>query len=211
VPAQGSTGPIAVRVIADVETMRAMAEPTRIAILRLLMSGDKADPPVMSAKEIAAALQESQIKLYRHLKHLNAVGLIRVAETRMVSGIQEQRYQTGQLALTVGSELVADGAAAPALTEALVAMLGDFRKDLVRHLAEGHVPIGPTEDTPLGMVLVRGMASRVSPERAAEFRRRLLALEAEFDDLEGDDPQGIPVQLIIGWYAVSDPSAPKPT
>lgn len=204
---QGSSGPVAIRAIVDVETMRAMADPTRIAILRLLMSGDKTDPPVMSAKEIAAALQESQIKLYRHLKHLTAVGLIRVAETRMVSGIQEQRYQTGQLGLTVGSELVSDGAAAPALTDALVAMLADFRKDLVRHLAEGRVPVGSAEDTPLGMLLVGGTAARVSPARAAEFRRRLVALLAEFDDLDSNDPQGVPVHLLLGWYALSHSDA----
>jgi DNA-binding transcriptional ArsR family regulator len=190
-------------VISDVETMRALADPTRIAILRLLMSGDKADPPVMSAKEIAAALQESQIKLYRHLKHLNAVGLIRVAETRIVSGIHEQRYQTGQLGLTVGNELVADGVAAPALTETLVALLGDFRKELVRHLQDGRVPIGTDEDVPLGMVLLGGTASGVSPARAAEFRKRLLALRAEFEDLEDEDPRGVSVHMLLGWYTVS--------
>jgi DNA-binding transcriptional ArsR family regulator len=204
--APGSSGPAPIRVIADVETMRAMADPTRIAILRLLMSGDKADPPVMSAKQIAAALQEPQIKLYRHLKHLAAVDLIRVAETRMVSGIKEQRYQTGQLGLTIDRALAAGGAAAHALTDALVATLSDFRNNLVRHLAAGRVPIGPPEDTPLGMILITGTASRVSPARAAEFRSRLLALEAEFDDLDSDDPHGVPVQLLLGWYTVSDAS-----
>ena len=124
--------PTDVRVIADVETMRALADPTRVAIVRLLMSGDRADPPIMSAKEIAAALQESQVKLYRHLKHLVSVGLIQVAETRLVSGIQEQRYRTGQLHLTIGGDLLAD---TPALTGALVALLDDFRVGMSRDLA----------------------------------------------------------------------------
>lgn len=203
--APGPSGPAPVRVIADVPTLRAMADPTRIAILRLLMSGDKTDPPVMSAKQIAAALHEPQIKLYRHLKHLAAVGLIRVADTRMVSGIPEQRYQTGQLGLTIDSNLAADDAATQALTDALVATLSDFRTHLVRHLTDGRVPIGPPETTPLGMLLITGTATRVKPARAAEFRRRLLALEAEFDDLDSDDPHGIPVHLLLGWYTHTNP------
>jgi len=192
-----STEPMDVRAIADVETMRALADPTRVAIVRLLMSGDRADPPVMSAKEIAAALQEPQIKLYRHLKHLASVGLIHVAETRLVSGIQEQRYRTGQLHLTIGGDLLAD---TPALTGALIALLDDFRMSMSRDLAQGRVVLGP--DEPLGMMLLGGTAVRVSPGRAAEFRRRLRELRAEFDELDGNDPAGVTAHLLLGWYTV---------
>jgi DNA-binding transcriptional ArsR family regulator len=186
-----------VRVIADVETMRALADPTRVAIVRLLMSGDRAHPPIMSAKEIAAALQESQVRLYRHLKHLTSTGLIRVAETRLVSGIQEQRYRTGQLHLTIGGELLADE---PALTGALDAMLDDFRASMTRGLAQGRVAMGP--DEPLGLTLAGGTAVRVSPGRAAEFRSRLQALLAEYDELGGDDPDGVTSHLLVGWYTI---------
>jgi predicted ArsR family transcriptional regulator len=50
----------------------------------------------MSVKELAAELDEPQTKLYRHVRQLEAVGLIKVASTRMVSGILEQRYQACQ-------------------------------------------------------------------------------------------------------------------
>lgn len=192
-----STEPVDVRVIADVETMRALADPTRVAIVRLLMSGDRAHPPIMSAKEIAAALQESQVRLYRHLKHLTSTGLIQVAETRLVSGIQEQRYRTGQLHLTIGGELLADE---PELTGALVAMLDDFRASMARDLAQGRVALGP--DEPLGLTLAGGTAARVSPGRAAEFRSRLRALLAEYDELDGDDPDGVTAHFLVGWYTV---------
>jgi len=186
-----------VRVIADVETMRALADPTRVAIVRLLMSGNRAAPPVMSAKEIAAALQESQIKLYRHLKHLTSVGLIQVAETRLVSGIQEQRYRTGQLHLTIGGELLANP---PELTGALAALLDDFRASMSRDLAQERVVLAT--DDPLSMMLLGGTAVRVNPERAAEFRRRLHALRAEFDELDGDDPDGVTAHFLLGWYTI---------
>jgi DNA-binding transcriptional ArsR family regulator len=151
----------------------------------------------MSAKEIAVALQESQIRLYRHLKHLTSTGLIHVAETRLVSGIQEQRYRTGQLHLTIGGELLADE---PALTGTLVAMLDDFRASMARDLAQGRVTLGP--DEPLGLTLAGGTAVRISPGRAAEFRSRLRALLAEYDELDGADPDGVTAHFLVGWYTV---------
>jgi DNA-binding transcriptional ArsR family regulator len=197
--------PLPVRAITDVETMRALSDATRIAILRLLMSGDRSAPPVMSAKELAAALGEPQTKLYRHLKQLEAAGLIRVAETRLVSGIQEQRYQTAQLDFTISRDLVTDEAASLEFAGTLSALFGEFRTELVANLSAGQVPIGAAAKTPLGLLVGRGMVANVSRDRAAEFRRRLLALQAEFDALEDDDPDGIPVHLIIGWYAVTEP------
>jgi DNA-binding MarR family transcriptional regulator len=41
----------------------------------------------MSVKELAEELGEPQTKLYRHVKQLEAAGLIRIAASRMVSGI----------------------------------------------------------------------------------------------------------------------------
>jgi DNA-binding transcriptional ArsR family regulator len=196
--------PRPVRVITDVETMRVLSDPTRVAILRLLMSGDRSAPPVLSAKEIAAALGEPQTKLYRHLKQLEAVSLIAVAETRLVSGIQEHRYRTGQLDFTLSRDLVTNEGSAE-FAETLTALFSEFRTELIANLGKGRVPVGSAVEQPLGLVVGRGMVTRVSPGRAAEFRRRLVALQAEFDALEDDDPDGIPVHLLVGWYAVTEP------
>jgi DNA-binding transcriptional ArsR family regulator len=195
--------PQPVRVISDLETMRVLSDPTRVAILRLLMSGDRSAPPVRSAKELAAALGEPQTKLYRHLKQLEAAGLIRVAETRLVSGIQEQRYQTAQLDFTISRELVMDEASSAEFADTLSALFSEFRAELLANLGAGRVPVGAEAETPLGLLIGRGMVARVNPGRAAEFRRRLLALQAEFDAMEDDDPEGVPMHLLIGWYAVT--------
>ncbi|HYS40718.1 MAG TPA: helix-turn-helix domain-containing protein, partial [Pseudonocardiaceae bacterium] len=91
--------PLPVRAVDDVETLKALSDPTRVAILRALMDGSPTRPAVMSVKELAERLGEPQTKLYRHVKQLADRGLIRVAETRIVSGIVEQRYQSGQVSL----------------------------------------------------------------------------------------------------------------
>src|SRR5258708_1399774 len=58
----------AVRQVTDVDTIKALADPTRIAILRALMVSEAGAARVMSAKELAEELGEPQTKLYRHLK-----------------------------------------------------------------------------------------------------------------------------------------------
>ena len=93
--------PQAVRTVDNVDVLKAMADPTRMAILAALMK-TRHDLPVMSVKELAAELGEPQTKLYRHVRQLEAAGLIRVASSRMVSGILEQRYQASQRDLRLG-------------------------------------------------------------------------------------------------------------
>src|SRR5271156_6018568 len=77
--------------INDVDSLRAMAEPTRLAILSALLRPPW--PRVMSVKELAAELDMTPTRLYRHVRQLEEAALIKVAETRMVSGILEQRYR----------------------------------------------------------------------------------------------------------------------
>src|SRR6202034_2697194 len=104
--AEAGTEPAAVRTVDDVAALKAMADPTRFAILAALMR--TSDLPVMSVKELAAELGEPQTKLYRHVRQLEAAGLIKVASTRMVSGILEQRYQACQRDLTFARGLVTE-------------------------------------------------------------------------------------------------------
>ena len=97
--------PLQQRTISDVETLRTLADPLRLAILSALMD-DGPEFRVMSVKELAEELGEPQTKLYRHVKQLEAAGLIRVAASRLVSGIVEQRYQASQRDISLGPELL---------------------------------------------------------------------------------------------------------
>src|SRR5690348_7239748 len=76
--------PQPIRTVDDVEVLKALADPTRIAILAALMKAGR-DLPIMSVKELAAELGQPQTKLYRHVRQLEAAGLIKVAATRLVS------------------------------------------------------------------------------------------------------------------------------
>lgn len=194
------------RVIDDVATLRVLSEPVRFAVLRTLMVDAEQPPPAMSAKEIAAALDEPQTKLYRHLKQLEEAGLIHVAETRMVSGILEQRYRASQVNITLSRDLLADPSTGSQVAVAMTAVMDDFRDQMLARLRTGEIEAASpaAEPSGLGMILQAVPSSRMSRPRAVEFHRRLAELLEEYGGV--DDAEGVMVSAMIAWYAV-DPDA----
>src|SRR5262245_1535130 len=92
--------------ISDPAVLKVVAHPLRLRILEYLRAHAGAALPV---KEIAAALKSSQTKLYYHVNLLVEHGLIRVAETRLVSGIVERRYRVTAYRLSFDRSLLAAG------------------------------------------------------------------------------------------------------
>jgi DNA-binding transcriptional ArsR family regulator len=195
--------PQAVRTVNDVEVMKALADPTRLAILTALMKPGR-DLPVMSVKELAAELGEPQTKLYRHVRQLEAAGLIRVAGTRLVSGILEQRYQACQRDLTLDRGFVREHAdESEKAMQAMLDLYGDgffaaFRAD---RLPVDEAPAGGDYRRPL--IFVADL--RVSPARAAELRSKLQEIMDGLKDAETGDPDGVTLNLLIGCYVPVDP------
>jgi DNA-binding transcriptional ArsR family regulator len=180
-----------VREIDSVEGLRALADPVRLAILSALdMRVPDGALPVMSVKELAQHLGEPQTKLYRHVKQLEAAGLIEVAATRMVSGILEQRYRARQRDLRLSAALFqrhADESEA-AIRSAFDAFLtGVFD----RARKEDWQSDGP--DKPVMLVF----DDRVSREAAERIRARLVDVTREIAEAEAGD---IPVSVAIGFY-----------
>jgi DNA-binding transcriptional ArsR family regulator len=198
--------PAPVRTVEDVDMLKALADPTRLAILAALMK-TRHDLPVMSVKELAAELDQPQTKLYRHVRQLEAAGLIKVASTRMVSGILEQRYQACQQDLRLGVGFVAEHA--DESEAALQAALDRYRIGLFAalrtgQLAEGDVPAGESYRKPVLFL----SDLKVSRAKAAELKTRLEQIMDSLKDESGDDPDGVPVNLLIGCYVPADPQPP---
>lgn len=202
-PSAGA-GPLETKTVADVDSLRALADPTRLAILAALMDR-RDDLPVMSVKELAARLGEPQTKLYRHVKQLEAAGLIRVAATRLVSGILEQRYQASQRDLDFGAQFMrehADDAEA-----AMRALLDSFRDGLFtayrdKRLGPDAEPAAEAYRKPR----IFAIEARFSPARAAALRTKLEEVMAWLGNEDADqDPDGILVDILIGYYAPVEP------
>jgi DNA-binding transcriptional ArsR family regulator len=195
--------PVALRSVASVDMLRAMADPTRLAILSALMERHD-DLPVMSVKELAARLRQPQTKLYRHMRQLEAAGLIRVASTRLVSGIVEQRYQASQRDLTFDGGFMREHA--DESEAAMRALLERFRAGFAtafrdKQLAPGAVPDAEAYRRPTLLLT----EARLSPRRAREVWEKLQELQKWLSSVEDEDPEGILVEVLVGYYATPGP------
>jgi DNA-binding transcriptional ArsR family regulator len=74
--------------IDDLETLKVLADPRRKQLIDLLRQD------AATVKEMAATIRVSPKSLYYHVNLLQKHGLIRVVDTRLVSGITEKRYRT---------------------------------------------------------------------------------------------------------------------
>lgn len=180
-----------VREIDSVQELRALADPVRLAILAALDTHvPDGELPVMSVKELAQHLGEPQTKLYRHVKQLEAAGLVEVAATRMVSGILEQRYRARQRDLRLSAALFRQHAG-----ETEAAVRSAFDAFLTRVFERARTGDWPSEapDEPVMVVF----DDRVSREAADRIRARLVEAKREIAEAEAGD---VPVSVAIGFY-----------
>jgi predicted ArsR family transcriptional regulator len=127
-------------VIDDLETLKVLSDPLRMQIAELMSHQPR------TVKQVAKELGTTPHKLYYHVKLLEDHGLIRVVETRLVSGIVEKHYQ-----ITAKEIVVADGLLSVRKPEGksdieglISSILDGTKADFIRSLrvrTEGEVPI----------------------------------------------------------------------
>ncbi len=180
-----------VREIDSVEGLRALADPLRLAILSALDTHvPGGELPVMSVKELAQHLGEPQTKLYRHVKQLEAAGLIEVAATRMVSGILEQRYRARQRDLRLSAALFRQHA-----DETEAAVRSAFDAFLTGFFDRARQADWPPDSPDKPVMLV--FDDRISLMAAERLRARLEEVTQEIAQAEAGD---IPVRIAIAFY-----------
>jgi DNA-binding transcriptional ArsR family regulator len=191
-----------VRVVADAQTLKALADPLRLALLAALMRRGPAGLRIMSVKELAAEISEPQTKLYRHMKLLEATGLIRVAETRVVSGILEQRYQARQTDLRFGRDLLHEQGTADEAAVVLAAMFDAYRDRLFATYRDHAAASGAGRPWERYREPLLGIGEMVvSPARAAELRGQLRQLIDDLNEPAAHDPDSVEVSAMIAFYA----------
>lgn len=198
---QPDFAPEAVREIADVETLRAISDPLRLRILETMVGGD--DRRAWSVKDLAAALQVAQTRLYHHVDLLVAHGLVRPVERRVVSGIIETRYRVAARSFQLDRRLFAGspGTSLEVVHDTLVSIFDTSRDEIERALRSGAVDVSGAAPPERRVLVSRGVA-RLSPARVEELRRRLTELigELEADDGDGADAFG----LLLAFYPLPD-------
>jgi len=162
-------------VVDTAESVKAVADDTRMAILNLLMER------AATVTQLAAALDQPKGTIGYHVKVLEDAGLVAVVRTAKVRALTEKYY--GRTGRTIVFASLPDGSDATFM--------------LRQAMAEMVVP----DDEPLPMFTVR--RARIPAERAAEFAERAIALADEFVDQArgGDRMYG----LVAGVYPTDLP------
>jgi DNA-binding transcriptional ArsR family regulator len=204
-PADSEVNPAAQpRSISTVAELKALADPLRLAILEALIRDAPRELRVLSVKELAAELGEPKTKLYRHVKQLEAAGLIRVAATRLVSGIVEQRYQACQGDLHIGRGVTRDPAMADEAVAAVSVILDRYSSRYVAHLAQTRPTVDSVPREPHREAMLSMVSTTVSPAKAQAVMDRLREVMAELDEAD-DSADAITVELLVGYMSPDSP------
>jgi DNA-binding transcriptional ArsR family regulator len=197
--------PDAVRTIADVETLKALSDPLRLRIIETMAQRTGA---AWSVKELAAALDVPQTRLYHHVEQLTEHDLIRPVERRVVSGIIETRYRVAALSFQLDRRLFAGGSeeSRVALHDTLVSVFDSARHEIELAIHLGVIDVAEAAPPERRLLLSRGVV-RLTPTRVAELRDRLVTLIEEYESEAGDDAS--PFGTVLALYPL--PGVAEPT
>lgn len=185
--------------IKDLETLRAVSDPLRVQIIELLIARN------LTVKQVAEKLGLAPSKLYYHFATLEKLGLIEVAETRMVANMVEKVYQSRADVLDVDPALFTftkEGENEP-FHMAITSVIDATREDIFRSLQARQFQLeqGAVEQ-PRRFILNR-LVCRVPEDRVAEFQDRLVNLMQEFEKENDASARGAkhqPYALTVAFY-----------
>ena len=183
--------------VADLETLRAIADPLRVQIMELL------EGQSLTVKQVAEKLGLAPSKLYYHFGALEKLNFIEVAETRMVANMLEKTYRSAADILDVDPALFKfnkDGDNEP-INILLSSTIDATREDLLRSMQARQFQLDQgAEETPR-RVIVNRVVSSVSEKRIEEFQERLLKLIQEFEaEDKTSKPADQPYALTVAFY-----------
>ncbi|MFC4039984.1 helix-turn-helix domain-containing protein [Dactylosporangium siamense] len=175
-----------------VEQAETLLKPHRIEVLRQL-----AEP--RSCTEVAARLDQTQQRVYYHVKRLVEHGIVTQVAERRVRGINEGVYQATARAYWLSPRLVGRIGQRQHRDEASLGYLLDLMEEVQSDVAALHSraaqPVGAPELPSLG---VSGEI-RVRPDRRAEFMADLkTALQDLFTKYGGAEGDGF--KLAVACY-----------
>lgn len=197
------------RIVQDVETLKALADPARLAILELLMVDLSR---AWTAKELAASIQMPPKKIYYHLGLLEQRGLLEVRDTAVVNGIIEKHYGASQQSITYQSGSPTPGEQAPSedsvaeMSDLVTTFIGAAHTNILAGLRSGRAVMH--RDAPdTKRVMVSYSTAGMAPERAAEFRAALRELIDRFQEANDPDAPRFEMLITIGPRADDPPAA----
>jgi len=185
--------------IKDLETLRAVSDPLRVQIVEVLTAQN------FTVKQVAEKLGLAPSKLYYHFATLEKLGLIEVAETRMVANMLEKVYTSSADVLDVDPSLFKfskEGENEP-MNMAVTSVIDSTREDILRSLQARQFQLEQgVSEQPRRFILNR-IVCRVPEKRVAEYQDRLISLIQEFEAENVTTARGSkyqPFALTVAFY-----------
>jgi DNA-binding transcriptional ArsR family regulator len=163
--------------IQDLDTLRAVSDPLRIQIVELLTNQN------LTVRQVAEKLGLAPSKLYYHFGALEKLGMIEVAETRMVSNMVEKVYQSNADQLDVDPSLLkfSKEGQNESFGILIASTIDATREDIIRSLQARQFQLGQGAAEQSRRFIINRVVSRISEDRVAEFQERLVQLIQEFE------------------------------
>ncbi len=193
-------------VIDNLETLKVLADPLRLNIVEYLREPS-------TVKEVAEKIDRPPTKLYYHFNLLEKHNIIKMVDTRLVSGIVEKHYQAAAFRYRLARGLLSPKD--EQFDENLEVMLnGIFRsafEDVRESFIKGSIGIPEDDDDPQTpphrrMVLQQSRAS-LAPERAEEFYEKLRGLLDEYGFTQRDIDTAAPDKRLYKLTLLLHPSS----
>lgn len=194
--------------ITDLDTLRAVSDPLRVQIVELLQDQD------LTVKQVAEKLGLAPSKLYYHFTTLEKLGLIEVAETRMVANMVEKVFTSSADALDVDPAIFRfskEGDNEP-FTTAIASVVDATREDIIRSLQARQFQLEQGAPEKSRRFIINRIVSRVPEARVEEFQERLAQLLQEFEQENDASARGSkhqPYALTVAFYPSFYFEAPK--
>lgn len=165
--------------ITTLETLKVFSDPLRQQVIEAVQAAPR------TVKQVATELSLTPTKLYYHVNLLEEHGLIRVTDTRVVSGIIEKHYRATARNFAIQRSLLSFGSKGDGLRTALDAVIDPIREEIERGVASGVIDTSDNAPVPRKLRLWRAM-SQLPADQAEQFYARLEALVTEFDAFRAD-------------------------
>lgn len=194
-------------VIEDLETVKVVADPLRLRIIEAL-----GDEP-RTVKQIARILDIPPSKLYYHVNLLENHGLIRVVDTRVVSGIIEKLYLVRAHNLTVDRRLfTASQEGNDSVDLMLESIFQRARDDMLRSINAGLITSSPDDPPDKRQMTLGSMTLDLPEDRARAFQRELNDLLERYfkeENQAATDPTACrPFRLLLLFFPMVEPPPP---
>ncbi|MBC7811611.1 MAG: helix-turn-helix domain-containing protein [Burkholderiales bacterium] len=162
----------------NLDTLKVLADRLRMRVLALLGHDS------LTVKEMAKRLSLTPTKLYYHVNLLEEHGLIRVVDTRIVSGIIEKRYQTSARSIRTSAGLLSPTSptGSEGLNIALSGMLDETKEDIIESVQSGVLDLSENAEKHQSLFSTIDLVS-LTKEQALELREKLWKLVEEYSHI----------------------------